>query len=67
MSDEKIDRIQIPKGTLIHIEGMPFSLESDTVVLGVATNLALFSSVRVTVLPDPPEEFQTSPLHMPQG
>ena len=36
-----VDRIFFPKGTLIKIEGIPFWLESDTVLLGNRGNLSL--------------------------
>lgn len=40
MSDG-LRRIQIPQGTVIKISGLPFWLESETVVLGTKGNLSL--------------------------
>ena len=38
-NDYKSDRILLSKGQLIHVSGLPFELESDTIVLGCKNNL----------------------------
>ena len=37
----KRDRIKFPKNTLVNINGIPFRLSDDTVLLGVAENIPL--------------------------
>jgi len=38
------DRVKFPAGTLVKIDGIPFHLESDIVLLGGAGNLKLINS-----------------------
>ena len=38
------DRIHLSKGQIIHIEGLPFEIESDTIVLGCKNNLKLLET-----------------------
>ena len=38
------DRIQLSKGQIIHIGGLPFELEADTIVLGCQNNLKLLEA-----------------------
>jgi hypothetical protein len=41
---ENLDRIVVPKDTVIHIGGLPFQLEQDTTVLGRESNYNLVST-----------------------
>jgi hypothetical protein len=41
---DRLDRIRLVKGQGIKISGIPFALESDTIVLGNKNNLSLFKS-----------------------
>ena len=45
----KLDSILIPKGTLIHIDGMPFEIKEDTYVLGIAENTKLTTQLKAGV------------------
>ena len=38
-STEIRDDLVIPKGTLIHVKGIPFELRDDTTVIGTQANL----------------------------
>ena len=42
----KLDSILVPKGTLIHIDGMPFEIKEDTYVLGIAENTKLTTQLK---------------------
>ena len=42
-----LDQIFVPKGTLIHIEGMPFEIKEDTYVLGFNGNAELTTQLRI--------------------
>lgn len=39
MSNEQLDHLTLPKGTVIHYHGIPFRLEADTAVVGRRENL----------------------------
>jgi hypothetical protein len=39
-SCEKPNRITLPRGTIVHVEGMPFELAATAVVIGNRSNLA---------------------------
>ncbi|MFX4154257.1 hypothetical protein ACOL23_04860 [Aliarcobacter butzleri] len=41
MKKNELENIVVPKGTLIHINGIPFELPEDTTVLGLQSNLDL--------------------------
>lgn len=41
IEDGHLDRIELKKGTLIKLNGMPFNLADDTVVLGLESNYRL--------------------------
>ena len=47
ISGKELDRILLPKGQIIKIRGIPFKLESDTVVLGRRENIALIKDAAV--------------------
>ncbi|WP_180155231.1 hypothetical protein [Acinetobacter sp. YH12045] len=42
-----LDQIFVPKGTLIHIDGMPFEIKEDTYVLGFNENAKLTTQLRI--------------------
>lgn len=42
-----LDQIFVPKGTLIHIDGMPFEIKEDTCVLGFSGNAELTTQLRI--------------------
>lgn len=42
---KELENIVVPKGTLIHINGIPFELSQDTNVLGLQSNLELAFSL----------------------
>lgn len=42
-----LDQIFVPKGTLIHIDGMPFEIKEDTYVLGFNENAELTTQLRI--------------------
>lgn len=42
-----MDKIIIEKGTTIHIDGFPFKLNNDTVVLGNKNNMELSSKIKL--------------------
>lgn len=44
--DQELDRITVPAGTVVKIDGMPFELAGETVVLGLRVN---FDSLAPTV------------------
>lgn len=46
MPKTKSDRIKFNKGQGVKIDGIPFELESDTVLIGNANNLKLISDHR---------------------
>lgn len=41
MEKNELENVVVPKGTLIHINGIPFELPEDTTVLGLQSNLEL--------------------------
>ncbi len=43
---DKVEKILIPKGTLIHIDGLPFEIKQNTEVLGVKANLRLTDQLK---------------------
>ena len=47
MKLSNLDQIFVPKGTLIHIEGMPFEIKEDTYVLGFNGNAELTTQLRI--------------------
>lgn len=51
IAEQELDRIELPKGTLIKFNGMPFTLAQDTIVLGRSSNyqmaLDMFANPRI--------------------
>ncbi len=45
----ELDQIFVPKGTLIHIDGMPFEVKEDIYVLGFAENAKFTTQLKVGV------------------
>ena len=45
----ELDQIFVPKGTLIHIDGMPFKVKEDIYVLGFAENAKLTTQLKAGV------------------
>ena len=41
MKKNELENVVVPKGTLIHLNGIPFELPEDTTVLGLESNLEL--------------------------
>ena len=44
-----LDQIFVPKGTLIHIDSMPFEIKEDTYVLGFNENAELTTQLKAGV------------------